>query len=94
MKKIYNINNEPFGIDFSKVICFYIDGHYETYYGYNKRYLIILIGSHYSVPNQLKLDYERLDLVTDANGSRYVAQKINDADKLYQDLIGYFKNNE
>ncbi len=101
MKKLYNINDKEFGIDFRNVLCFYIDGKIDTYHGFNTKYLNILIGTKYGEPNKLTLIYTHLQQKefkyegTYKNGESYWAYEEipnDEVHRLYQDLIEYFRN--
>ena len=93
MKKLYKINDNEFGIDLDKVLCFYIDGEIDTYHNKNIRNLNILIGEAVGNPNTIILTYSRFILKESEPLYSYYEEKIDlGVDRLYKDLVEYYKS--
>lgn len=91
MKKLYQINNKNFGIDLSSVLCFYIDGEIDTYHCKMHRYLRLHIADM-SSSNNLVFIYSTAVQNRSNIGCSYYEEKIDEnVNKLYNDLIEYYK---
>lgn len=85
-------------IDFNSVLAFYFDTRYQSYYSVegikNPRIkeLVILIGSKYNEPQELKFDYSEIDYelkdktLFDKDVNFKIGKQIHD------ELLNYFKN--
>lgn len=90
-KRLYTINNSAFGIDFDKVLSFYIDGEVNTYCHKYERYLNILVGDKFGEPSKIIFIYAHYGSSETWTG--YNKDHIHiQVDKLYKDLIEYFNN--